>query len=281
VNKTRLLSRNTIKWQRVGAALSVGLFGGRIVSEILRPGIPGAILITLAFILLASLILGKYDFQRIWPTFLLLLYVFYPEPDLRVAGLVGLLALLTYIITNASAANEKANTQSFTIIIVLTTGFLFLVLYWGTLARDVLPADSGEFQLIAAELGVAHPPGFPLYTVAANLFSRLPIGQTPAYRVNLLSAFTSAAALIFVMLTVKELTGSILGGVITAGALGTATTFWAQATTANIRSLTALFAAIAFYAFVMFRLMGLEPAGKDDVVSESEEGATNTPIIPL
>ena len=128
MNKTRKLSRYTINWQRVGAALSVGLFGGRIVSEILRPGIPGAIIITLVFILLASFILRNYDFQRMWPTYLLLLYVFYPEPDLRVAALVGFLALLTYIITNASAGNEKAKTQSFTIIIVLTIGFLFLVL---------------------------------------------------------------------------------------------------------------------------------------------------------
>ena len=37
-----------------------------------------------------------------------------------------------------------------------------LLLYILTLAPSVLPADAGEFQLVAATLGVAHPPGYPL-----------------------------------------------------------------------------------------------------------------------
>ena len=48
----------------------------------------------------------------------------------------------------------------------------FFTLYAATTARDVLPADSGEFQLTAATWGIAHPPGYPLYTVASALWMR-------------------------------------------------------------------------------------------------------------
>ncbi len=40
-------------------------------------------------------------------------------------------------------------------------------------APGVLPADSGEFQLVVRDLGVAHPPGYPLYILSAHLFGRL------------------------------------------------------------------------------------------------------------
>jgi hypothetical protein len=39
---------------------------------------------------------------------------------------------------------------------------VFFVLYALTTVRDVLPADSGEFQLAAARWGILHPPGYPL-----------------------------------------------------------------------------------------------------------------------
>ena len=66
-----------------------------------------------------------------------------------------------------------------------------------TLAPDVLAADSGELQVVAAQLGVAHPPGFPLYVLLAHLFTRLPIGS-PAYMVNLLSAVFGALTAVVV-----------------------------------------------------------------------------------
>src|SRR5690606_31342616 len=44
-----------------------------------------------------------------------------------------------------------------------------------------------------------------------------------------------------------------LAGVAAALTLATSTTFWAQATTANIRSLTGLFTALAFYALLRHR----------------------------
>src|SRR5260221_10046274 len=74
----------------------------------------------------------------------------------------------------------------------------FLSLYIATLSPDVLPADSGEFQVVVPLLGVGHPPGFSLYILLGKLFiSVVPVG-TAAYRLNMFSAFTSALTLVFV-----------------------------------------------------------------------------------
>lgn len=57
--------------------------------------------------------------------------------------------------------------------------------------------DSGEFATVGYLLGVAHPPGYPLYTIALYLLARLiPLGNF-AYRANILSAiFSSFTALV-------------------------------------------------------------------------------------
>jgi hypothetical protein len=128
---------------------------------------------------------------------------------------------------------------------------LALILYVATLAPDLLAADNAEYQLVAHHLGVAHPPGYALYTMLGKLFALLPL-HTPAWRVNFYAAVTGALALALIARTVQRLTGSAWGGLAAALALGVAPTFWAQSTTANIRSLTALFTAWCFEALVVF-----------------------------
>ncbi len=122
------------------------------------------------------------------------------------------------------------------------------LLYASTLISSVLAADNGELQLVAWKLGIAHPPGYPLYTLAGFLFSRL--FASPAYALNLLSAVLAATTLVLLSRTVRAATGSTPGGLAAAVILGTSTTFWAQATTANIRMPTALFTAWCIYTLV-------------------------------
>ncbi len=128
--------------------------------------------------------------------------------------------------------------------------FVFLGLYVVTLRPGLLPADSGEFQMVATTAGVAHPPGYPLHTMVGWLFSQLPLGPTPAWRVNVFSAVTAAATVAVVFSTARQITRSVLGGMATALALGSATTFWATATKASIRPLSAFFTALSLYALV-------------------------------
>jgi len=75
--------------------------------------------------------------------------------------------------------------------------------YLCTLAPTVVFVDSGELILAAKSLGVAHPPGFPLYVLLAHLATRLPFANV-AVRVNFASALFAALAVAFLFLLVAE-----------------------------------------------------------------------------
>ena len=79
-----------------------------------------------------------------------------------------------------------------------------LLLYSWTLAPTVTLTDSGELIVVARGLGVAHPPGFPLWIVLAHLASLVPLGNV-AVRINFASAFFAALASAMLTLVVAEL----------------------------------------------------------------------------
>ena len=80
-----------------------------------------------------------------------------------------------------------------------------LALYLYTLAPTVTLVDSGELLLAVYSLGVAHPPGFPLYVLLAHTFSLLPFGNL-ATRIHLASALSAALAATMMTLLIIEAT---------------------------------------------------------------------------
>jgi hypothetical protein len=78
-----------------------------------------------------------------------------------------------------------------------------LAVYVWTLAPTVTLVDSGELILAARSLGVAHPPGFPLYVLLAHLATMVPLGSI-AVRVNFASALFAALASAVATLVVIE-----------------------------------------------------------------------------
>jgi tetratricopeptide (TPR) repeat protein len=79
-----------------------------------------------------------------------------------------------------------------------------LCLYVWTLAPTVTLVDSGELIVAARSLGVAHPPGFPLYVLLAHLATLVPLGNV-AVRVNFASALFASASAAMLTLAVAEL----------------------------------------------------------------------------
>lgn len=73
-------------------------------------------------------------------------------------------------------------------------GVSAFALYASTLAPDVGPVDSGELTLAAWELGIPHPPGFPLYVLLTHVLTLVPFGSV-AVRANLASALFAAIAI--------------------------------------------------------------------------------------
>ncbi len=82
-----------------------------------------------------------------------------------------------------------------------------LVLYARTLLPDVGLWDTAEFQAIGTTLGVAHPTGYPTYTLLAWLGSVVlaPFGNA-AYRADLLSALLMAGAAALLAVAVVQVT---------------------------------------------------------------------------
>src|SRR6058998_1388481 len=79
-----------------------------------------------------------------------------------------------------------------------------LLLYCCTLAPTVTLTDSGELIVVAHGLGVAHPPGVPLWVMLAHLASLVPLGNV-AVRINFSSAVFAALASAMLTLVVAEL----------------------------------------------------------------------------
>ncbi len=74
--------------------------------------------------------------------------------------------------------------------------FLFaFAFYLHGAAPTVTTGDSGEFITAARTLAIPHPPGFPIYTVFARLFSDLIPWGNSAYRMNLFSSACAALAI--------------------------------------------------------------------------------------
>lgn len=90
---------------------------------------------------------------------------------------------------------------------LLCAGLVFLAalfLYAWTLAPTVTLVDSGELIVVARSLGIAHPPGFPLWVMLAHLASLVPFGSV-AVRINFSSALFGALAAAVLTLVVAEL----------------------------------------------------------------------------
>jgi Protein of unknown function (DUF2723) len=115
-----------------------------------------------------------------------------------------------------SAPETSASTISRSQAELVCAGAVFLValvVYSWTLAPTVTLTDSGELIAAAYGLGVAHPPGFPLWVMLAHLASLVPVGNV-AVRINYSSAVFAALACAMLTLVVAELlmTASCLAG---------------------------------------------------------------------
>ena len=128
-----------------------------------------------------------------------------------------------------------------------------LALYMATLLPGIGSGDTAEFQRVAPTLGVAHPTGYPLYTMLGWLWSWLPLGGTPAWRMNLFSACTAALAVGALFLAARALGQSRLVAAMAALTLAVSSTFWSQATIAEVYALAALIQALLILALLRWR----------------------------
>lgn len=113
-------------------------------------------------------------------------------------------------------------------------------LYLRTIAPGVLGGDAGELQFVPYILSLTHPNGYPLHTLLGKLWATaIPVGSV-AFRMNLLSVVSGAAAVGVIYSATRISTGSRLAALAAAMSLGTSQLFWEQALTADKYALAAL-----------------------------------------
>jgi 4-amino-4-deoxy-L-arabinose transferase-like glycosyltransferase len=113
--------------------------------------------------------------------------------------------------------------------------------------------DSAVLQITGSSWGIPHSPGYPFYTILANLFVRL-LGLLPytaqtsvAWRVTLCSTVTSLLTVILLYLIIWHMTKNRVAAVVAGMLLGVSFIFWRAAIMAEVYSLNALLFALTYY----------------------------------
>lgn len=147
----------------------------------------------------------------------------------------------------------------------ISAGILILLLpgvvYFLTLAPTVSFIDSGELAVVCQTLGIAHPTGYPLYTLLGGVFTLIPL-KSIIFRLNLFSLISICLTNLFLFLILLQLSrlvaaprekslriwGSLIGTLV----FSFTPTLWSQATTNEVYSLNILFQTLIVYLSLLW-----------------------------
>lgn len=138
---------------------------------------------------------------------------------------------------------------------IVVTAVVFIIalgVYVKTLAPTVALVDSGALTVAAWDLGVAHPPGFPLWVMLTHIATMLPLGSI-AVRANLASAFFAALACAMTALAAGEVTKRWQAMLVAGLSLTFARTLWGYATVTEVYALNAFLIACVLWLMLSWR----------------------------
>jgi len=168
------------------------------------------------------------------PVMLVWLYILTPADTVNIVrGLLLIIGtvLLTSLLPAFNYGDKRTDWLGGALLVLIG----LINAYLPTLQRTVGRADTFEFQVTAPVLGVAHPTGYPLYTLFGGLFSILPLGHKIATRVNLTSLVSAIVAcmLVYALLSFvlkRHLLLSVFGALL----IGFGPVLWSQAVVAEV-----------------------------------------------
>ena len=132
------------------------------------------------------------------------------------------------------------------------------IIYTFSVSPSVYWEDTGEFIITSKNLGIAHPPGHPLYIVLSHLFTINIPPEKVATGVNMFSVFCSFLALFFfstlLYLLINPQKKVLFLPVFTATILlfGFSKTFWYYTEIAEVYTLHTLFSILIFISLLLF-----------------------------
>ena len=127
------------------------------------------------------------------------------------------------------------------------------IVYLFTLAPGIVAAgDNAELITSSWTLGIAHPPGYPLFCAAGKLLCFLPVSSI-AVRVNLMSALFGALTVYFLYLSIFKLTRNKPASALGALSFAFSLLFWKYSVIAEVFTLNTLFAAAILYLLLLWK----------------------------
>ncbi|GAM25052.1 hypothetical protein SAMD00019534_082270 [Acytostelium subglobosum LB1] len=128
----------------------------------------------------------------------------------------------------------------FTFIVFIVT----LALYARTQYPSVAGGDAGELIINAHQLGIAHPPGYPLFTMLGRVFDKfIPFG-TVGWRIALFSSFCGAICSAAMFLTVQLWVNDTWCAFATAGLFTFSPLIWCYHIQGEVFSMNNMFVAL-------------------------------------
>ncbi len=106
--------------------------------------------------------------------------------------------------------NKGCTSYLINIFLISVIFFATFFVYVHNLSRGVYGGDAGDFLSAIAVRGIPHPSGYPLFTLLGILASYLPIHQTFAFKVSLISAFATTLAVVSIYCFISKLLNKLL-----------------------------------------------------------------------
>jgi len=134
---------------------------------------------------------------------------------------------------------------------IFASSVMILGIYLWSLCPTVYLIDSGELAAVSYTLGVAHPTGYPLYTLISYFFAHL--GGEPVYNLNMLSAFLSVIAVLLLFLTARGILKNTVLALLPVSLFAFAPIVWRTSVTNEVYPLTVLFSLLIMYCLYRLR----------------------------
>jgi len=147
---------------------------------------------------------------------------------------------------------DKIHDQTHRMLCLLAVFVAVMAVYLWSMPKTVVLEDDGTFILAAYFNGIAHPPGYPLYTLLAHLATYVPVGSV-ATRVHAFSALLASSACLLLWLLAYRLLRSRLLATTVSLVYGFSTAFWSQAIIAEVYALNVFLFLLLILLCLQFR----------------------------
>lgn len=133
--------------------------------------------------------------------------------------------------------------------------FLF-VLYNHNITHDIFGGDVGDLVSAAYLFGVAHPPGYPLFTILGFIASHVPFSMPPVTKVAYISLFSSLLSVFLYKKILDLVVKSQIVKLVSVAILSFSYLFWLYSEIPEVFALNAMFVLLITYFSIRFYKLG-------------------------